>query len=85
MCAEHAAQIPDRVSSASILLVWLAVTDTMEALRSREARCQEAVAWYCRVLENISRTPDGFDPDFTQQFADLIAKLDPSNATSREC
>ena len=42
---------------------------------------QEAVACYRRVLEIINRTPDDFDPEYTQRFEDQIAKLDPPQAT----
>ena len=42
---------------------------------------QEAVACYRRVLEIINRTPDHFDPEYTQRFEDQIAKLDPPQAT----
>ena len=41
---------------------------------------REAVACYRRVLEIIDRTPDDFDPEYTQRFADQIAKLDPPQA-----
>ena len=40
---------------------------------------QEAVA-YRRVLEIIDRTPDDFDPEYTQRFEDRIAKLDQPQA-----
>jgi tetratricopeptide (TPR) repeat protein len=42
---------------------------------------QEAIACYHHVLEIINRTPDDFDPQFTQRFEDLIAKLDPPQPT----
>jgi tetratricopeptide (TPR) repeat protein len=42
---------------------------------------QEAVACYRSVLEIINRTPDDFDPEYTQRFEDQIAKLDPPQAT----
>ena len=41
---------------------------------------REAVACYRRVLEIIDRTPDDFDPEYTQRFVDQIAKLDPPQA-----
>lgn len=41
----------------------------------------EAIACYRRVLEIINRTPDDFDPEFTQRFVDAIAKLDQAQAT----
>jgi len=41
----------------------------------------EAIACYRRVLEIINRTPDDFDPEFTQRFVDAIAKLDQTQAT----
>ena len=41
---------------------------------------QEAVACYRRVLEIVNRTPDDFDPEYTQRFVDQIAKLDPPHA-----
>ena len=41
---------------------------------------REAVACYRRVLEIIDRTPDDFDPEYTQRFVDRIAKLDPPQA-----
>ena len=37
-------------------------------------------ACYRRVLEIIDRTPDDFDPEYTQRFIDQIAKLDPPQA-----
>jgi tetratricopeptide (TPR) repeat protein len=42
---------------------------------------REAVASYRRVLEIINRTPDDFDPEYTQRFEDQIAKLDQPQAT----
>ena len=42
---------------------------------------REAVACYRRVLEIINRSPDDFDPEFTQRFEDQIAKLDQPQAT----
>jgi tetratricopeptide (TPR) repeat protein len=42
---------------------------------------QKAVECYRRMLEIIRRTPADFDPDFVQQFVDLIAKLDPQQTT----
>ena len=42
---------------------------------------REAVACYRRVLEIIDRTPDDFDPEYTQRFVDRIAKLDPPQAS----
>jgi tetratricopeptide (TPR) repeat protein len=42
---------------------------------------QKAVECYRRMLEIIRRTPDDFDPEFVQQFVDLIAKLDPHQTT----
>ena len=42
---------------------------------------REAVACYRRVLEIINRTPDDFDPQYTQRFEDQIAKLDQPQAT----
>jgi tetratricopeptide (TPR) repeat protein len=42
---------------------------------------REAVACYRRVLEIVNRTPDDFDPEYTQRFVDQIAKLDPPRAT----
>ena len=42
---------------------------------------REAVACYRRVLEIIDRTPDDFDPEYTQRFVDQIAKLDPPQAS----
>jgi tetratricopeptide (TPR) repeat protein len=41
---------------------------------------QEAVACYRRVLEIVNRTPDDFDPEYTQGFEDRIANLDPPQA-----
>ena len=41
---------------------------------------REAVACCRRVLEIIDRTPDDFDPEYTQRFVDRIAKLDPPQA-----
>jgi tetratricopeptide (TPR) repeat protein len=41
---------------------------------------RDAVACYRRVLEIINRTPDDFDPEYTQRFVDQIAKLDPPQA-----
>ncbi len=41
---------------------------------------REAVACYRRVLEIVNRTPDDFDPQYTQGFEDRIAKLDPPQA-----
>jgi tetratricopeptide (TPR) repeat protein len=41
---------------------------------------REALACYRRVLEIINRTPDDFDPEYTQRFEDQIAKLDPPKA-----
>lgn len=41
---------------------------------------REAVACCRRVLEIIDRTPDDFDPEYTQRFVDQIAKLDPPQA-----
>ena len=41
---------------------------------------QEAIACYRRVLEIVDRTPDDFDPEYTQRFVDQIAKLDPPHA-----
>jgi hypothetical protein len=32
------------------------------------------------VLEIIDRTPDDFDPEYTQRFVDQIAKLDQPQA-----
>ncbi len=42
---------------------------------------REAVACYRRVLEIVDRTPDDFDPEYTQRFVDQIAKLDPPQTT----
>ncbi len=42
---------------------------------------REAVACCRRVLEIIDRTPDDFDPEYTQRFVDQIAKLDQPQAT----
>ena len=41
---------------------------------------RDAVACYRRLLEIINRTPDDFDPEYTQRFVDQIAKLDPPQA-----
>lgn len=41
---------------------------------------REAVACCRRVLEIIDRTPDDFDPEYTQRFVDQIAKLDQPQA-----
>jgi len=41
---------------------------------------QEAIACYRRVLEIVDRTPDDFDPEYTQKFVDRIAKLEPPRA-----
>ena len=41
---------------------------------------QEAIACYRRVLEIVDRTPDDFDPGYTQKFVDRIAKLEPPRA-----
>ena len=41
---------------------------------------REAVTCYRRMLEIINRTPDDFDPEFTQRFENLIAKLDQPQA-----
>ena len=41
---------------------------------------RDAVACYRRVLEIVNRTPDDFDPEYTQGFEDRIAKLDPPQA-----
>ena len=42
---------------------------------------REAVACYRHVLEIINRTPDHFDPEYTQRFEDQIAELDSPPAT----
>ena len=44
------------------------------------AKTEEAVACYRRVLEIVDRTPDDFDPEYTQRFVDRIAELDPPQA-----
>ena len=41
---------------------------------------REAVACCRRVLEIIDRTPDDFDPEYTQRLVDRIAKLDQPQA-----
>ena len=41
---------------------------------------REALACYRRVLEIINRTPDAFDPEYTQRFVDRIAKLETPQA-----
>ena len=42
---------------------------------------REAVACYRCVPEIVDRTPDDFDPKYTQRFVDQIAKLDPPQTT----
>jgi tetratricopeptide (TPR) repeat protein len=42
---------------------------------------REAIACYRRVLEIINRTPNDFDPEYTQRFEDQIAKLDQPQAS----
>jgi tetratricopeptide (TPR) repeat protein len=41
---------------------------------------REALACYRRVVEIINRTPDDFDPEYTQRFVDRIAKLETPQA-----
>ncbi len=45
------------------------------------AKTERPIACYRRVLEIINRTPDDFDPQYTQRFEDQIAKLDQPQAT----
>ena len=49
-------------------------------VHEKRSENREAVACYRRVLEIINRTPDDFDPDYTQRFEDKISKLDPPQA-----
>jgi len=42
---------------------------------------QDAVACYRRVLEIVNRTPDDFDPEYTQRFVRRIAKLGQPQAS----
>ena len=41
---------------------------------------RDAVACYRRVLEIVNRTPDDFEPKYTQKFVDRIANLNPPQA-----
>src|SRR5271165_3584252 len=50
-------------------------------VHEKRSENREAVACYRRVLEIINRTPDDFDPEYTQRFEDRIAKLDQPQAT----
>ena len=50
-------------------------------VHAKRGENREAVACYRHVLEIINRTPDHFDPEYTQRFEDQIAELDSPPAT----
>ena len=50
-------------------------------VHDKRGETRDAVACYPRVLEIVNRTPDDFDPEYTQKFVDRIAQLDPPQAT----
>lgn len=78
----HAGKLDEAEAAARDLMVrYPDIPDGWEFLghvHEKRGENRQAVACYRHVLEIINRTPDDFDPEFTQRFVDAITKLDQS-------
>ena len=55
--------------------------DRLGMVHEKRGEHREAADCYRRVLDVIRRRPDDYDPAFEQKFVELIAKLDPPDAS----
>ena len=55
--------------------------DRLGMVHEKRGEHREAADCYRKVLDVIRRRPDDYDPAFEQKFVELIARLDPPDAS----